>query len=409
MSAPINVKSEIGALKSVVLKRPCLEIENLVPEYLEELLFEEIPYLHKIQEEHDIFAKALTDIGAEVLYVEKLIAEALATDDLKEKFLYAILEQSNFLYGYTLDKVEEYLINLPTEEMVTKIMAGVRKDEVKISEKNSLLALAMHRPFYVSPMPNLYFTRDPAAAIGNGVAINKMRESARRRESLFMRFIINHHDRFKNANVPVWLDVDYPFSIEGGDILVLNKEVVAIGISARTSIAAIEQIAKNLFAKQTEIKKVLAVDIPKERAFMHLDTVFTMLDVDKFTIHPMIQNKHGEIDSYILEPCDSDGKLKITHNKDILDALKSVLNLDWIDLIPCAGGDVIASPREQWSDGSNTLAVAPGVVVTYDRNYMTNKVLKERGVEVIEIPSGELSRGRGGPRCMSMPLVRDDL
>ena len=409
MNMPIKVQSEIGKLKTVVLKRPCQEIENLTPEYLQELLFEEIPFLHKIQEEHDYFAKALKDRGAEVLYLEELIADALKADDLKEQFLVAILKQSNFLYGYTLEKIKEYLLNLSTSEMVTKIMAGVRTDEVKISEKKSLLALALHRPFYVTPMPNLYYARDPAASIGYGISINKMKEPARRRESLFMKFIVKHHDRFKNANIPIWLDLDYQFSIEGGDILVLNKEAIAIGISARTSTAAIEHIAKNLFSGQDDIKKVLAVDIPKSRAFMHLDTVFTMLDYDKFSIHPRIIDKHGEIESYILEPGEGDSKIKITPHKNIGTALKEVLSLDDIEFIQCGGGDAIAAPREQWSDGTNTLAVSPGVVVTYDRNYITNKIFKDRGLEVIEIPSSELSRGRGGPRCMSMPLYREDI
>ncbi|MCL1997484.1 MAG: arginine deiminase [Turicibacter sp.] len=411
MGNPIKIQSEIGKLKTVVLRRPGLEIENLTPDYLGELLFEEIPYLHKIQEEHDYFADALRQQGTEVLYVDELLAEALTTDVMKEEFLTAILKQSNFLYGYTLDKVKEYLIEFPTRDMINKIMSGVRKDElINITMQKSLLPLAMHRPFYVSPMPNLYFTRDPSACIGDGIVFSKMKESARRRESLFMKFIVDYHEKFKTANVPVWVDgLTYPFSIEGGDILVLSKEVVAIGISQRTSVAAIEHISKNLFANQSEIKKVLAVDIPKSRAFMHLDTVFTMLDRDKFSIHPRILDRHGEIDSYTIEAADSDSRLRITHNKDILMALKSVLRLTTIELIPCGGGDAIAAPREQWSDGTNTLALAPGVVMTYDRNYVTNKLLRQRGVEVIEIPSSELSRGRGGPRCMSMPIFREDV
>ena len=408
MNVPIKVQSEIGPLKTVVLKRPHLEIENLVPDQLEELLFEEIPYLDQMQKEHDSFAKALTDSGAEVLYLEKLIAEALTTDALKERFLFDVLKQSNFLYGYTLQKVEEYLFGLPMADMITKVMAGVRKDELKVSEKKSLLALALDRPFYVSPMPNLYFTRDPSACIGGGISLSKMKEPARRRETLLMKYIIENHPRFKDQDIPIWLNHDYQFSIEGGDILVLNEETVAIGISARTSVAAIEHIAKNLFSKQDKINKVVAVDIPKSRAFMHLDTVFTMLDVNKFSIHPEILGKDGEIDSYILEPGDADRELNITMYTNITDCLKKVLSLDEIEFVSCGGGDIIAAPREQWSDGSNALAVAPGVIIAYDRNPVTNKILKQRGIEVIEIPSSELSRGRGGPRCMSMPVYREN-
>ncbi|MDE5168715.1 arginine deiminase family protein, partial [Paenibacillus larvae] len=266
-----------------------------------------------------------------------------------------------------------------------------------------------HYPFYLDPMPNLYFTRDPAAAIGDGLSINKMREPARRRESLFMQYIMRYHPRFKDHDVPVWLDRDYEFPIEGGDELLLNDEVIAIGVSARTSAKAIERLAKNLFSRQDRIRKVLAIEIPKCRAFMHLDTVFTMVDYGKFTIHPAIQRPEGDMNIFILEKGADEESLQITRCTCLTKALKEALSLDELTLIPCGGGDAIASAREQWNDGSNTLAIAPGVVVTYDRNYVSNALLREHGIEVIEVPSSELSRGRGGPRCMSMPIVRKDI
>jgi len=409
MRSPIHVKSEIGKLKTVILKRPCREILNLTPEYLTELLFDDIPYLPHMQDEHDEFAKALEGQGVEVLYLEKLMEEALKTDEQKETFIDSFLSESNYLYGYTLNKVKDYLLSYSTDRVIRRIMGGIRTDEVSMRTEKSLLALTLRYPFYVSPMPNLYFTRDPAASIGNGISFSRMKEAARRKESMFMKFIVEHHPRFKGTGVPIWLDRDYRYSIEGGDILMLSKEVVAIGISERTTAAAIEHIAKSLFANQAEIKKVLAVDIPKKRAFMHLDTVFTMVDYNKFSIHPEILDKNGEAETYILEKGDSDTTLKITALRDVKDALKQVLNLDEIVFIPCAGGDRIAAPREQWTDGSNTLSIAPGVVITYDRNVITNKLLREHGIEVIEVPSAELSRGRGGPRCMSMPIVREDI
>ena len=207
----------------------------------------------------------------------------------------------------------------------------------------------------------------------------------------------------------MWLDRDYKFPIEGGDELILNEETIAIGVSARTSAKAIERLAKNLFSRQNKIKKVLAIEIPKCRAFMHLDTVFTMVDYDKFTIHPAIQGPKGNMNIYILEKGPDAENLKITHRTSLMEALKEVLGLSELVLIPCGGGDAIASAREQWNDGSNTLAIAPGVVVTYDRNYVSNTLLREHGIEVIEVLSSELSRGRGGPRCMSMPIVRKDI
>ncbi|MCX2827761.1 arginine deiminase [Bacillus pseudomycoides] len=410
MKHPIHVTSEIGELQTVLLKRPGKEVENLTPDYLQQLLFDDIPYLPIIQKEHDYFAQTLRNRGVEVLYLEKLAAEALVDKKLREEFVDRILKEGQTDVNVAHQTLKEYLLSFSNEELIQKIMGGVRKNEIETSKKTHLYELMEdHYPFYLDPMPNLYFTRDPAASIGDGLTINKMREPARRRESLFMEYIIKHHPRFASHDVPVWLDRDYKFPIEGGDELILNEETIAIGVSARTSAKAIERLAKNLFSRQNKIKKVLAIEIPKCRAFMHLDTVFTMVDYDKFTIHPAIQGPKGNMNIYILEKGKDEETLKITHRISLTEALKEVLGLSELVLIPCGGGDVIASAREQWNDGSNTLAIAPGVVVTYDRNYVSNALLREHGIEVIEVLSSELSRGRGGPRCMSMPIVRKDI
>ncbi|OCA84809.1 arginine deiminase [Pradoshia sp. D12] len=410
MTNPIHVTSEIGTLKTVMLKRPGKEVENLTPEYLERLLFDDIPYLPIIQEEHDYFANTLRDQGIEVLYLEKLAAESLTNPEVKEEFVSRMLEESNAKVQGTFENLKEYLLSFSNEDMVDKIMSGIRKNELEISKKTHLYELMEdHYPFYTDPMPNLYFTRDPAAAIGNGLTINNMREPARRRESMFMEYIIKHHPRFAGKDVPVWLDRTYHNPIEGGDELVLSPEVVAIGVSARTSAKAIEKFALSILNKQNQFKKVIAIEIPSCRAFMHLDTVFTMVDYNKFTMHPMIQGPGGKMNIYILEKGADEFNVNITHRTDIKETLKEVLNLPELEIILCGDGDEIAAPREQWNDGSNTLAIAPGVVVTYDRNYISNECLRKHGVKVIEIKSSELSRGRGGPRCMSMPLVREDI
>ncbi|MEC1969167.1 arginine deiminase [Bacillus cereus] len=410
MKHPIHVTSEIGELQTVLLKRPGKEVENLTPDYLQQLLFDDIPYLPIIQKEHDYFAQTLRNRGVEVLYLEKLAAEALVDKKLREEFVDCILKEGQADVNVAHQTLKEYLLSFSNEELIQKIMGGVRKNEIETSKKTHLYELMEdHYPFYLDPMPNLYFTRDPAASVGDGLTINKMREPARRRESLFMEYIIKYHPRFAKHNVPIWLDRDYKFPIEGGDELILNEETIAIGVSARTSAKAIERLAKNLFSRQNKIKKVLAIEIPKCRAFMHLDTVFTMVDYDKFTIHPAIQGPKGNMNIYILEKGSDEETLKITHRTSLMEALKEVLGLSELVLIPCGGGDVIASAREQWNDGSNTLAIAPGVVVTYDRNYVSNTLLREHGIEVIEVLSSELSRGRGGPRCMSMPIVRKDI
>ncbi|MEB9819874.1 arginine deiminase [Bacillus cereus] len=410
MKHPIHVTSEIGELQTVLLKRPGKEVENLTPDYLQQLLFDDIPYLPIIQKEHDYFAQTLRNRGVEVLYLEKLAAEALVDKKLREEFVDRILKEGQADVNVAHQTLKEYLLSFSNEELIQKIMGGVRKNEIETSKKTHLYELMEdHYPFYLDPIPNLYFTRDPAASVGDGLTINKMREPARRRESLFMEYIIKYHPRFAKHNVPIWLDRDYKFPIEGGDELILNEETIAIGVSARTSAKAIERLAKNLFSRQNKIKKVLAIEIPKCRAFMHLDTVFTMVDYAKFTIHPAIQGPKGNMNIYILEKGSDEETLKITHRTSLMEALKEVLGLSELVLIPCGGGDVIASAREQWNDGSNTLAIAPGVVVTYDRNYVSNTLLREHGIEVIEVLSSELSRGRGGPRCMSMPIVRKDI
>ncbi|WP_042354264.1 arginine deiminase [Bacillus rubiinfantis] len=407
---PIHVTSEIGTLRTVMLKRPGKEVENLVPEYLQRLLFDDIPYLPVIQREHDYFAETLKNRGIEVLYLEKLVTETLSNPELKSQFVDDILRESSANVNGAAKSLKEYLLSFSTADMVDKIMSGVLKKEIEMSKKTHLYELMEdHYPFYLDPMPNLYFTRDPAASIGNGLSINKMREPARRRESLFMQYIIKHHPRFAGHDVPVWLDRDNEFPIEGGDELILSDEVIAIGVSARTSARAIEKLALNLFKKNSSFKKVMAVEIPVCRAFMHLDTVFTMVDYDKFTIHPAIQGPQGNMNVYILEKGTDEEHAKITHRTNLQEALKEALGLSELVLIPCGGGDEIAAAREQWNDGSNTLAIAPGVVVTYDRNYISNELLRQHGIEVIEVLSSELSRGRGGPRCMSMPIVREDI
>lgn len=402
----IHVKSEIGKLKKVMLHRPGQELEHLVPEDLERLLFDDIPYLKTAKIEHDMFAEIMQRQGVEVVYLEDLTAEVLKNPEKKEQFVREFIAEGGASATKVREQLYEYLMNIADEkELVLKTMSGIRASELNVKMSCPLVSLVKKESqFLLDPIPNLYFTRDPFACIGNGVSLNHMYSQTRRRETLYGKYILKYHPDFA-GKVPFYYDRTMDFAIEGGDILNLSNKVIAIGISQRTTPEAIELLAQNIFADETsEIETIIALDIPSVRAFMHLDTVCTQVDHDKFTIHPGIMQT---LRIFEIKPGDQKGQLKVTESDAMLsDILAKYLELDKVTLIKCGGKDRIASEREQWNDGSNTLCIEPGKVVVYDRNYVTNEILRQHGIEVLEMASSELSRGRGGPRCMSMPLER---
>jgi len=379
-----------------------LELENIEPDLLEELLFEDIPYLKKAQQEHDYFAKALKDNGVEVKYVTDLLTNTLEKKGLKEQFVDEYLNLSEVKNEYILEALKEYLLSFETKEMVRKIIGGVRIDEFKLNKKSFSTVVHLNKQFYLLPLPNLYFQRDPVAFVGRGALINRMKTKARRRESLFMKYVLKYSDEF--SDIPIYYDMNEPFSIEGGDVLVLSDKVLAIGISQRTDPEAIEKVANKIFYESDEsFDTILAINMPKKRAYMHLDTIFTMVSENKFLVHSKLETS---LHVYVLKK--NKNEFEVTEEDlQLEDVLKKYLERNDIELIKCGGDDEIAAKREQWNDGSNVLAVSPGTVIAYERNYVTNQLLRERGVNVIEIPSSELSRGRGGPRCMSMPICRE--
>lgn len=403
----IHVKSEIGKLKKVMLHRPGQELEHLVPEDLERLLFDDIPYLKTAKIEHDMFAEIMQGQGVEVVYLEDLTAEVLKNPEKKEQFVREFIAEGGASATKVREQLYEYLMNIADEkELVLKTMSGIRASELNVKMSCPLVSLVKKESqFLLDPIPNLYFTRDPFACIGNGVSLNHMYSRIRRRETLYGKYILKYHPDFA-GKVPFYYDRAMDFAIEGGDILNLSNKVIAIGISQRTTPEAIEILAQNIFADETsEIETIIALDIPSVRAFMHLDTVCTQVDHDKFTIHPGIMQT---LRIFEIKPGDQKGQLKVTESDAMLsDILAKYLELDKVTLIKCGGKDRIASEREQWNDGSNTLCIEPGKVVVYDRNYVTNDILRQHGIEVLEMASSELSRGRGGPRCMSMPLERE--
>ena len=401
----IHNYSEIGKLNKVLLHRPGKELEKLTPNNFERLLFDDIPYLKVAQEEHDRFAEVLKENGVEVCYYQQETAKALADIEVRRNFVNEFVNMTKDFSESMREAVVEFLMAKEPEDLVATCIAGVFSNEIKATAGSLFDIVKSEEVFALDPMPNLYFTRDPGACVGNGINIHHMSTPARRRESLLLEYMTKYNRDFALEDTPMWYNIRGKYSIEGGDVLVLSKEIVAIGFSQRTTLAGIECFAENLL-KNSEFKKVLVFDIPKCRAFMHLDTVFTMVDYDKFTIHPEIEGPLGVYEITL----GADGQLKYNAMMDELaNILALELKLPAVDLIRCGGGDLIAAQREQWNDGSNTLCIAPGTVVTYERNYVTNDLLDKRGIKVLSIPSAELSRGRGGPRCMSCPVNRDDL
>lgn len=407
----ICVRSEIGQLKKVLLHRPGRELLYLTPDRLPELLFDDIPYLKVAQEEHDAFAKILSDNGVEVVYLEDLMTEVLELyPELVRSFLYQWLEEGNIKTRRWQDKLYEHLTEkYHGKALVEKTMEGITLYEMGEMSQYSLQDMtAPPDDLIIDPMPNLYFTRDPFASVGRGVLLNKMCYPTRCRETIYADYILSYHPDFRGL-VKRYYSRNLHASIEGGDVLNLTSDTLAIGISERTSPDAIEAVAQNLFSDpDVQIHTILAFDIPKRRAFMHLDTVFTQIDVDKYTVHPAIL---GPLTVYEITKSKEDPKeLNIKRIDSSLEKiLEKYTHVDGVKLIKCGGDDLLAAAREQWNDGSNTLCISPGKIVVYQRNDVTNDLLRKEGITVFEMPSAELSRGRGGPRCMSMPINRAEI
>ena len=415
MDNVINVKSEIGTLKKVLLHRPGNELLNLTPDTLSRLLFDDIPFLPEAQKEHDEFAHILKENGIVVVYLEDLMAEVLELgDDIENKFIRQFIFEAGIRTPKYKELVFDYLKSFVNKkELVLKTMEGIKIEEIprkkREVEKSLVDLVSDESEFLADPMPNLYFTRDPFASAGNGVILNKMYSVTRNRETIYAEYIFNYHPEYK-GKINKYYDRYLPYHIEGGDVLNLSNHVLAVGISQRTESGAIDELAKNMFRNpDCEIDTILAFNIPESRAFMHLDTVFTQIDYDKFTFHPGIMDTLEVFEITEGDIPDSDEDLNVKKVEGSLEEILERYLGRKVTLIPCAGGERISSEREQWNDGTNTVCIAPCGVVVYDRNNITNNILREHGIKVLEMSSAELSRGRGGPRCMSMPLVREDL
>jgi arginine deiminase len=389
--------------------RPGLEIARITPDNKEALLFDDLLWLERAQQEHDVFVDLMRARGIEVLYFEDLLADVLAVDEVRAELIDHVITPAQCgprVAGLLRSALREG----PVDGVIEVLLGGILESELeqRWGIDHLFADLIADRFHYVlRPLPNLLFMRDNAAWINNGLSLSVLAWPARSRESRYMRAIYRHHPRYRDLEFPVWYGRDsedvYPASIEGGDVLVLAEDTVVIGLSERTTPAAVEIAARRLFGAG-QVKRVVVVHLRQERAVMHLDTVFTMVDVDKFNVFPGLLDG---IDVHTMTP-GSDGGIEVTQEVDLEAALHRALGRTDLVMIP-TGGDAIGRLREQWDDGNNTLALEPGVVVAYERNQETNRRLRDAGVEVLELAASELCRGRGGSRCMTQPLVRDPL
>ncbi|MDR1966525.1 MAG: arginine deiminase [Synergistaceae bacterium] len=403
----VYVGSETGALRRVFLHRPGRELKCITIDNKDELLIDEIVWVERAQKNHDEFAELLRENGAEVVYFQDCL-----TDIVRDPEVRACLLDDLLLFEARdrslADALKSAIMEMSAEDAASTLVGGMTKKEAekRMGRIKSLVFMSAEEgEFFFYPLPNLYFQRDPYFFVRNAVVLCAMRFPARRREPLYARYIFQHHPLFRGVKIIFGADraERYPNIIEGGDFLILNESCVAIGVSQRSTPGTIQNVG-SMLASEIGIKKVVAVDIPKQRAYMHLDTVFTMVDRDAFTIYPGVSEtmRVWELDY------EDDGRLaSITESGGLLGCLKKNLGLDKIKCIETGGGDLIEASRDQWNDGTNTLAIAPGVVVTYESNTVSNRALREAGITVHEINGSELGKGRGGPRCMSMPLKRE--
>jgi arginine deiminase len=402
-----HIGSEIGKLRTVLVHRPGIEIARITPDNKEALLFDDLLWLERAQEEHDRFTRMMTDRGVEVLYFEDLLRDVLDIEGIRGEIIDGIITPAR-CGASVAEWLRDSLRDADCERVVDVLLGGLLERELPEWGVDPLFAdLVADRFHYVlRPLPNLLFMRDNAAWVSDGLVLNVLATPARERESIYMREIYRHHPRFQDREFPVWYGGDaddhYPASIEGGDVLVLAEDTLMVGLGERTAPAAVELLARRLLA-DSPIEKIIVVHLRRARAVMHLDTVFTMVDRSVFNVFPGLL---GEVDVHIITT--SGGGLEVVRSPGLESALLETLDLAEINLV-VTGGDAIGQLREQWDDGNNTLAIEPGVVIAYERNQETNRRLRDAGIEVLELDASELCRGRGGSRCMTQPIERDRL
>lgn len=403
----LYVGSEVGQLRRVLLNRPERALTHLTPSNCQDLLFDDVLAVEAAGKEHDTFAQTLRNQNVEVLLLHDLLVETLAIKEAKEWLL--TNQISDFRYGPTFAKdLRSYLSDMDNDHLATILLGGLAYSELPI--QSSSMLPKMHRPidFVIEPLPNHLFTRDTSCWVYGGVSLNPMMKAARQRETNHLRAIYRWHPTFAGSDfIKYFGDQDLHYdnaNIEGGDVLVIGKGSVLIGMSERTTAQGVENLASNLF-KSGQAKQVIALNLPKHRSCMHLDTVMTHIDIDTFSVYPEIINTN--LETWSLTP-NGENDMSVKQMPDYVSALETALDVDQLKLIT-TGGDNYEAEREQWNDANNVLTVKPGVVIGYERNVYTNEKYDKAGIEVLSIPGNELGRGRGGARCMSCPIERDGI